>query len=217
MLAREEGERVGWIGSLVLVDENCCIWSGQAMGSYCKAKGTIYLITWWNMMADNVRKRMYIYLYLGHFAVQWQKTKSIIIKKFFYLLFCLLRAAPVAYGGPQTRDLIRAVAAGLCQSHSNTTSELRLRPTPQLTAMTDPLTHWARPRIKPTTSWMLVRFVNFWATMGTLSLLTLYSASSSMLLNPSIWIFQLSYCILYLQNLFVDILILFMHHFSDFV
>ena len=29
------------------------------------------------------------------------------------------------------------------------------------------LTHWARPGIEPVSSWMLVRFVNWWATMGT--------------------------------------------------
>ena len=28
------------------------------------------------------------------------------------------------------------------------------------------LTHWARPRIEPLTSWLLVEFVNHWATMG---------------------------------------------------
>ena len=32
------------------------------------------------------------------------------------------------------------------------------------------LTHWARPGIEPAPSWMLVRFVNHWATMGTPSL-----------------------------------------------
>ena len=42
----------------------------------------------------------------------------------------------MAYGGSQARGLIGAVASG--QSHSNTRSELRLRPTPQLTAMPDP-------------------------------------------------------------------------------
>ena len=51
---------------------------------------------------------------------------------------CLFRATPVAYGSSQARDPIRAVATGLCQSHSNTRSELCLRPTPQLTAMPDP-------------------------------------------------------------------------------
>jgi len=29
------------------------------------------------------------------------------------------------------------------------------------------LTHWAVPGIEPTSSWILVRFVNHWATMGT--------------------------------------------------
>ena len=60
---------------------------------------------------------------------------------FIYLFICLFafsRAAPTAYGGSQARDLIGAVAAGLCQSHSNARSKLRLLPTPQLTATRDP-------------------------------------------------------------------------------
>ena len=58
---------------------------------------------------------------------------------FIYLPICCLffRAALVAYGGSQARGLIRAVAAGLHRSHSNTRSE-HLRPTPQLTATLDP-------------------------------------------------------------------------------
>ena len=51
----------------------------------------------------------------------------------FIFLFCLCafsRAAAMAYGGSQARGRIRAVAAGLHQSHSNKGSELRLRPTP---------------------------------------------------------------------------------------
>ena len=40
-----EGERVGWIGSLGLVDENSCIWSGRAMRSCGVAQGIIYSIT----------------------------------------------------------------------------------------------------------------------------------------------------------------------------
>ena len=40
--------------------------------------------------------------------------------------FCLFRAAPVAYGGSQTRGQIRAVAAGLYHSHSNTGSKPHL-------------------------------------------------------------------------------------------
>ena len=46
-------------------------------------------------------------------------------------------AAPAAYGGSQARGLIRAVATGLRQSHSNVGSEPCLQPTPQLTATPD--------------------------------------------------------------------------------
>ena len=46
---------------------------------------------------------------------------------FIYLgFFAISRAALLAYGGSQARGLIRAVAAGLHHSHSNTGSELRL-------------------------------------------------------------------------------------------
>ena len=57
---------------------------------------------------------------------------------FFFCLFAISWATPVAYGGSQARGRIRAVAAGLCKSHSNVESEPRLQPTPQLTAMLDP-------------------------------------------------------------------------------
>ena len=50
--------------------------------------------------------------------------------------FTFSRAAPMAYGGSQARNLIiiRDVAASLCQSHSSAGS----KPTPQLTATPDP-------------------------------------------------------------------------------
>ena len=45
-------------------------------------------------------------------------------------------------------------------SHSNTVgSEPCLQHTPQLMTMPDPLTHWARPGIKPMSLWILVRFI----------------------------------------------------------
>ena len=57
---------------------------------------------------------------------------------FIYLLsFCLFRAAPMAYGSSWARCQIIAVAAGLCQSHSNARSEMHLKPTPQRMAMLD--------------------------------------------------------------------------------
>ena len=49
-------------------------------------------------------------------AIAQQKEFLIFL---FCFVFCLFRAAPTAYGGSQTRGLIRAVAASLSQSHSN--------------------------------------------------------------------------------------------------
>ena len=60
--------------------------------------------------------------------------------RIFFLSFCLFaisRAAPAAYGDSQARGLIGAVATGLRQSHSNSESQPRLQPTPQLTATPD--------------------------------------------------------------------------------
>ena len=67
-----------------------------------------------------------------------KEKKKEIINFFFFGLFVFSRAAPTAYGGSQARDPVGAVASGLCQSHSNTGSEVCLQPTPQLTAMPDP-------------------------------------------------------------------------------
>ena len=53
------------------------------------------------------------------------------------LSFFLSRAVPVACGGFQARGVIGAVAAGLSHSHSNTGSQLHLRPRPQFAARLD--------------------------------------------------------------------------------
>ena len=55
----------------------------------------------------------------------------------FLCLFASSRAAPTAYGGSKARGLIRAVAAGLHQNHSNTGSEQHLQSTLQLTTTPD--------------------------------------------------------------------------------
>ena len=54
------------------------------------------------------------------------------------VFYAFARATPVAYGGSQARGLIRAIAASLHQSHSNSGSKPNLQATPQLTAMRDP-------------------------------------------------------------------------------
>ena len=71
------------------------------------------------------------------FQLVWSKAKRVV----FLVVFCcccLFRAAPTAYVGSQARGPIGAVAAGLHHSHSNTGSQPRLRPTPQLTATLEP-------------------------------------------------------------------------------
>ena len=57
---------------------------------------------------------------------------------YLFSLFALSRAASAAYGGSQARGPVGAIATGLHHSHSSVGSELRLRPTPQLTATPDP-------------------------------------------------------------------------------
>jgi len=69
---------------------------------------------------------------------------SLSLSLFFFFFFCLFRPTPAVYGGSQARGWNRAVATGLPHSHSNTRS----------------LTHWAKPRIKPASSWMLVRVIS---------------------------------------------------------
>ena len=83
-----------------------------------------------------------------------------------FFFFRLFRATTMAYGDSQARGQIRAVATGLCHSNSNARSKPQPWPVQQLAAMLDPLTHWARPGIKPASSWILVRFLTSWATMG---------------------------------------------------
>ena len=74
---------------------------------------------------------------------------------FFFLVFCLFKTAPVAYGGSHARGPIGAVAAGLHHSHSSTASEPHLRPTPQLMATPDPQPTEQGQGIEPVSSWRL--------------------------------------------------------------
>ena len=87
-------------------------------------------------------------------------AKSLKLFFFFFYLFAISRAVPMAYGGSQARGRIRAVAASLHCSHSNTGSEPSLWPTTTAHSNAGSLTQWERPGIEPTTSWFLVRFVS---------------------------------------------------------
>ena len=85
-------------------------------------------------------------------------TKSLMIlaltfKSMIVFIFWLFRATRVAYGSSQGKGKIRAIAAGLHHSHSNTRS----------------LTHWARPGVKPVPSWIIVGFITtepWWELLG---------------------------------------------------
>ena len=75
---------------------------------------------------------------------------------------------------------------------SNRSYSCRLTPQPQqhrIQALTyttahgsaGSLTQWARPGIRPISSWILVTFINYWAMMGTPGLLNILSP----MLNPT--------------------------------
>ena len=107
-----------------------------------KALYTLYLI--WS---HNSTSRSF--LFISTFISQIQEAEkgpgshhsfSLFISYLFLLLFfCFIfRGTHAAHGSFQARSRIRAAPAGLCYSHSNSGSELHLRPTPQLVATLDP-------------------------------------------------------------------------------
>ena len=67
-----------------------------------------------------------------------KKTNTLQFFFFFFGLFASSRAIPTAYGGSQARDPIGAIAASLCQRHSNVGSKPLLQPPPQREATRDP-------------------------------------------------------------------------------
>ena len=93
-----------------------------------------------------------MFVFLSDFVSIMIISRSVHMAANGIISFCLFfRAAPASYGDSQARGRIRAVAA--CHSHnmeSATTARGNARS----------LTHWARPGIKPESSWILVRFVS---------------------------------------------------------
>ena len=77
------------------------------------------------------KKKIYMYKWVPPFML-------LFLFLFMYLFFWLFRAVPSLYGGSPARDPVRAVAAGLCQSHSKAGTEECLQPTAQLMATPDP-------------------------------------------------------------------------------
>ena len=53
-IAKGDGEGVGWLGSLGLIDTDYCLWKGLAMRFCCVALGTMSSHLWWSMiMCEN--------------------------------------------------------------------------------------------------------------------------------------------------------------------
>ena len=71
--------------------------------------------------------------------------------------FWLFGATSMANGGSQARGLIRAVAAGLHQSNASQIQATSETSTMSHSDARSP-THWARPGMESTSSWLLVRF-----------------------------------------------------------
>ena len=67
-------------------------------------------------------------------------------------------------GGSQASGPIGAIATSLRQQHGIQVASATYTTTH---GSTGSLTHWVRPGIEPASSWMLVRFINPWAVMGT--------------------------------------------------
>ena len=80
---------------------------------------------------------------------------------FFLFVFCIFRAAPVAYGGSQARGRIRAADASLHYTTATATPDLshvcNLHHSSRQRWILNPL---SKAKIEPTTSWFLVGFVS---------------------------------------------------------
>ena len=96
------------------------------------------------------------------FSFLLTKSRNILFTFLFYFIFLgsHLRHMEISWA----KCPVEATLADLYHSHSNTRSAPCLQPTMQFT---DPLTPWARPGIKPASSRILVRFLTYWATVGT--------------------------------------------------
>ena len=103
-----------------------CVWYHMAV---------LLLVFWGN----EFKRALYVFWILIFFTcICYNYFSGTPLFFFFFGLFAFSRSAPAAHGGFQARGRIGAVVTGLHQSPSNTGSELRLQPTPQLKATPDP-------------------------------------------------------------------------------
>jgi len=64
VVAKGEGEGVGWIGCLGLIDADDCLCNRLAMRSCCVALGTMSSHLWWSMIMGE--KRMVIFIWITY-------------------------------------------------------------------------------------------------------------------------------------------------------
>ena len=119
------------------------------------------------LVLGSTEKVMLIYSIPSSITVMFSdKGPPVICCRIFHFLFLLFRATPTASGSSQARGPIGATASGLYHSHSNVRSELSWTYTTAC-SNTESLTHWARPGIKPATSWFLVKILFCCIMIGT--------------------------------------------------
>ena len=98
-------------------------------------------------------RMIFHYMDTTHFIYQFGLWGHLVVSTFFFFFFSFSGAAPTGHGGSQARDRIGAVADGAHHQAASTTYT-----TTHSSARS--ITHWARPGIKPVSSWMLVRFTS---------------------------------------------------------
>ena len=96
-----------------------------------------------------------MYLYLIFIKYLYPRSVS----HFFVCLFLLFKAAHAAYGSSQARSQISAITAGLDHSHSNSWDQAMSATYTTALGNAGSLTHSARLRIVPKSSWILIGLI----------------------------------------------------------
>ena len=91
-----------------------------------------------NFQTNHFPKWFYCFIFLPACICVLLSSHALQHLLLYVFFFGLFRAAPMVYGGSQSRGQIGPVAASLHHSHSNARSEPHLGPTSQLTATPDP-------------------------------------------------------------------------------
>ena len=105
-------------------------------------------------------------VFLGSPLENWPKIKPWSITFIFYVFTYFFMAAPAAHESSQARGVNRSCSYSCWPMPQPHQWQIRATSVTYTTACgnTGSLTHWVRPGIKPTWSWIPIRFVTLWAT-----------------------------------------------------